>query len=63
MGSQERMKDPTWIIIGFQQRDGEDSQKLNNHTFCRLPVTSAQAIIATEKCLDAGILLIYDDDD
>ena len=31
--------------------------------FFRLTVTSAQCIIGTEKFPDAGILLIYDDDD
>ena len=36
---------------------------MNNDTFCRLPVVSAQGIIGTEKYPDAGILLNYDDDD
>ena len=63
LGSQESMNVPIWIFIGFQQRDRQDSQKLNNDTFCRLPVVSAQAIIGTEKYPDAGILVIYDDDD
>ena len=36
---------------------------MNNDTFCRLPVVSAQCIIGTEKYTDAGILLNYDDDD
>ena len=36
---------------------------MNNDKFCRLPVTSAQCIIGTGKNPDAGILLIYDDDD
>ena len=56
------MNVPIWIIIGFQQRDRQDSQNLNNDTFCRLPVVSAQCIIGTEKYPDAGILLNYDDD-
>ena len=63
LGSHENMNVPIWIIIGFQQRDRQDSQNLNNDTFCRLPVVSAQCIIGTEKYLDAGILLNYDDDD
>ena len=63
LGSQENMKVPIWIIIGFQQQDMQDSQTLNNDTFCRLPVVSAQCIIGTEKYPDAGILLNYDDDD
>ena len=36
---------------------------MNIDNFCRLPVTSAQCIIGTEKNPDAGILLNYDDDD
>ena len=62
-GSHENMNVPICIIIGFQQRDRQDSQNLNNDTFCRLPVVSAQCIIGTEKYPDAGILLNYDDDD
>ena len=57
------MNVPVWIIIGFQQRDRQDSQNQSTDTFCRLPVVSAQAIIATENYPDAGILLNYDDDD
>ena len=63
LGSHEKMNVPIWIIIGFQQRDRQDSQNLNNDTFCRLPAFSAQCIIGTEKYPDAGILLNYDDDD
>ena len=39
------------------------SQDVNNDTFCRLPVVSAQYITGTEKLPDAAILLNYDDDD
>ena len=63
MGSQEIMNVPIWIVIGFQQQDRQDSQNLDNDTFCRLPVVSAQCVIGTEKYPDAGILLNYDDDD
>ena len=63
LGSHENMNVPIWIIIGFQQRDRQDSQNLNNDSFCSLPVVSAQCIIGTEKYPDAGILLNYDDDD
>ena len=62
IGSPERMIVPIWIILGFQQRDRQDSQNLNFDTFCRLPVVSAQCIIGTENYPDAGILLNYDDD-
>ena len=63
LGRHENMNVPSWINIGFQQQDRQDSQNLNIDTFCRLPVVSAQCIIGTEKYPDAGILLNYDDDD
>ena len=63
LGSQESMKVPLWIIIGFQQRDRQDSQSLKNDTCCSLPVVRAQCVIGTEKFPDAGILLYYGDDD
>ena len=63
LGSQENMKVLIWINIGCQQQDRQDSQNLNNDTFCRLPVISAQCVIGTEKYPDAGILLSYDEDD
>ena len=63
LGSHENMNVPIWVIIGFQQRDRQDSQNLNNDTFCRIPVVSAQCIIGTEKYPDAGIILNYEDDD
>ena len=63
LGSQENMKFPIRILIGFQQQDRQNNQNLNNDTFCRLPVTSCQCIIGTEKYPDNGISLKYDDDD
>ena len=63
LGSHEKMNVPIWIIKGFHQRNRQDSQNLNNDTFCRLPVVSAQCIIGTENYPDAGILINYDDDD
>ena len=63
LDSQENMNVPIWVIIGFQQQDRQDSQNLNNDTFCRLPVVSAQCVNATENYADAGILINYDDDD
>ena len=63
LGTHENMIIPIWIIVGFQQRDRQDSQTLVNDTFCRLPITSAQCIISTEKYPDSAILLNYDDDD
>ena len=55
LGSQENMNVPIWIIKGFQQQDRQDSLNLNNDTFCRLPVVSAQCIIGAEKYPDASI--------
>ena len=59
LGTQEGINIPTWIFVGFQQND----QNLNNDTFVRLPVISAQIVIRTERYPDSGILLNYDDDD
>ena len=61
--SQESMKVPKWIIIGFQQRERQDSGNLVNDSFYRLPVTSTRCIIGTEKYPVAGILLNYHGDD
>ena len=63
LGTQEVINIPVWNIVGLQQRDRQDSQNLNNDTFHRPPVTSAQCNIGTEKHPDSGILLTYDDDD
>ena len=63
LGTQEGTTIPIGIIAGFQQRERQDSENINNDTFYRPPVTSAQCIICTEKYPDAGILLNYDDDD
>ena len=63
LGTQKTINVPVWIIVGFQQRDRQDSQNLNNDTFYRPPLTSAQCIIGTEKYLDNSILLSYDNGD
>ena len=63
LGSQESMIVPMWIIKGFQHRDRQELQNLNDDTFCRLLVVSSQFLIGTEKYPDTGILLNYDDDD
>ena len=62
LGSQEGINVPIWIFIDFQQNDRENDQNLNNDTFYRPLVTSAQCIIGTEKYPDSGILLNYNDD-
>ena len=61
LGSQNSMIVPMRIIVGFQQRDRQDSRNLNIDTFCRLPAAHAQSFIGTEKYPDAGFLLNYDD--
>ena len=43
------MNVPFWIIVGLQQKDGQDLQNLNNDAFCRLPVTTVQCFIGSEK--------------
>ena len=63
LGTQEGINIPTWIFVGFQQNDRQHDQILNNDTFVRLPVISAQVVIGTERYPDSGILLNYDDDD
>ena len=63
LGTQECINVPIWIIVGFQQRYRQDSRILNNDTFYRPPVTSAQCIIGAQNYPDSAILLNYDDDD
>ena len=58
LGTQEGLK-----YVAFQQHDRQHDQTLNNDTFYKMPVTSAQCIIGTEKYPDSAILLNYDDDD
>ena len=61
--TQEGINILIWNIVGFQGRERQDSQKLNNDTFYRPSVTSAQCIIGTEKNPDSSLLLYYKDDD
>ena len=63
LGTQEGINIPIWIFVAFQQSDRQNNQNLNNDTFYRPPVTSAQCIIGTEKYPDSAILLNYNDDD
>ena len=57
LGTQEGINIPIWITVGFQQRDTENSQSLNNDTFYRPQVTSAECIIGTGKYSDSATLL------
>ena len=63
LGTQEGVNVPIWIFVAFQQSDRQNNQNLNNDTFYKPPVSSAQCIIGTEKYTDSGILLNYEDDD
>ena len=51
------------IFVVFQKNDRQHDQNLNNDTFVRLPVISAQVVIGSERYPDSGNLLNYDDDD
>ena len=62
LGTQEGVNVPLWIIVSFQQSDRQHDQYLNNDTYYRPPVKSAQGIIGTEKYPDSAILLNYNDD-
>ena len=63
LGTQESINVPIWIFVAFQQNDRQNDQNLNNDSFYRPLVTSAQCIIGTEKYPDSSILLNYNDDD
>ena len=62
LGTHEGVNVPIWVFIGSRQSDRENDQNLNNVNFYRMPVTSAQCIIGTEKYPDTAISLNYDDD-
>ena len=49
LGSQEGVNVPIWILVGFQQKERQDSQNLAIDTVYRHSVTSAQCVIGTEK--------------
>ena len=63
LGTQEGINIPTWVFVAFQQNDRQHDQNLNNDTFVRLPVISAQVVIGTERYPDTAILINYNDDD
>ena len=63
LGTQEGINIPTFIFVAFQQNDRQHDQNLNNDTFVRLPVISAQVVIGTERYPDSAILINYEDDD
>ena len=63
LGTQEGINVPILIFVAFQQNVTQNDQDLNNDTFYRPLVTSAQCIIGTENYPDSGIFFNYNDDD
>ena len=63
LGTQEGINVPLWVFVVFQQMDRQNDQSLNNDTFVRLPIISAQVVIGTERYPDTAVLLNYNDDD
>ena len=57
------MKVPIWNIIGFQERDRQDSPNLNNDTFVDYLLLVLNIILELKKNPNSGILINYDDDD
>ena len=53
---------PTFVIVGFQARNKNDSQTHKNATFDRLPISNAVCKIGSEKYPDDGIECDYDRD-
>ena len=51
------------MIVEFEQKDRQNSENLNNDTFCTLSVTGAQGIQGTDENPVAGISISCDDDD
>ena len=49
LGTQEVTNVPIWVFVIFKQSDREHDQNLNNDTFYKIPVTSAQCFIETDK--------------
>ena len=57
LGTQEGISVAIWIIVGLHPKERQDSQNLNNDTFNRLPVTSAQCVVGIDKIPDSPTLL------
>ena len=63
LGFEEGISIPIYFFAAFQQNDWQHDQNLNNDTFCRLPIVSAQCIIGNEEYLDTGISLSFKDNE
>ena len=57
LGTQEGTNVPIWTFVGFQQKDRQVSQNLNNDTFYRTPVTNAQCVIGIKKYPDSAFFV------
>ena len=42
LSTQQSINVPIWVYVVLQQSDGQHDQNLNNDTFYRMPVKSAQ---------------------
>ena len=56
VGTQKGINVPLWIYAAFQQSDRQNVRNQNNDNIVRLPSTSAQCKIRTEKYPNVGIL-------
>ena len=56
LGTREGINVPIWIYVVLQQSDRQHDQNLNNDNFYRMPVTSVQVVIGTQKTL---IIVFY----
>ena len=63
LGTQKSINVPICNFAGFQQKDRQDSQNLNNDTFYRPAVTNSHVVISTNRYPDNSIFLNYDEDD
>ena len=51
---------PLVEFVGFQPRDRQNPQNLNDVSFCSLPRTTGQGIKGTKNYPDAGIIISFD---
>ena len=49
LGTQKRINVPIWIFVGFQERDRQDSQNMDNDTFYRLAVQQVPNVLFQRK--------------
>ena len=61
LGTEEGTNNPIWILVGFQQMDGQNSRNLKNHTIYIPPVTGTHVVIDKRRYLDNSLFLNYDD--